>query len=134
VCPEVVADATLGADPDPDVTPARGGAVLVDCITLISNVMQRCCKVLVARSGEKAVCLAVDLHKHLVDVPPRTARPHASATALSYLGSKHRPEPMPPEPDCFVADVDAALVEQVLDVSEAEWKPDVQHHGRPDDF
>ncbi len=33
-----------------------------------------------------------------------------------------------------MGDVDAALVKQILDVSEGEWIPDVHHHSQADDF
>ena len=38
------------------------------------------------------------------------------------LGSEHRNEAVPPEPNRFVADVDAALVEQILDIAKRQWK------------
>ena len=41
---------------------------------------------------------------------------------------------MPPEPHRLVADVDAALVQQVLDVSERKREPDVHHHRQADDL
>ena len=47
------------------------------------------------------------------------------------LRGEHRAEPVPPEADRLVAHVDAALVEQVLDVPEREREPDVEHHRKP---
>jgi len=41
---------------------------------------------------------------------------------------------MPPEPHGLVADLDAALVPQVLHVAERKGKSDVQHHRQTDDF
>ena len=41
---------------------------------------------------------------------------------------------MPPEPDSFVADIDAALMEQVLDVPKRKRKPDIEHHREADDL
>ncbi|EAQ23117.1 hypothetical protein ROS217_02660 [Roseovarius sp. 217] len=37
--------------------------------------------------------------------------------AFADLGSEHGAEPVPPEPDRLMADVDAALVQQILDVA-----------------
>jgi hypothetical protein len=42
--------------------------------------------------------------------------------------SKLHGEWFQPEPDWFVADVDLALVQDVLDVAKRKWKPDVEHH------
>jgi len=58
------------------------------------------------------------------------ASPHPSANAASdwnrtETSEEYRcPEPLPPEPDGFMADVDAALVQQILDVAERQGKPD----------
>lgn len=84
--------------------------------------------------GPKVVHLTVDLHEHLVAVPPPLARSDAFDPALSDLGCRHRPEPMPPEPDRFVTDVDATFVEEIFDIAQRERKTDVQHHRQADDF
>ena len=78
--------------------------------------------------------LTVDLHEHLVQVPAPLARFHAFDPALPDLRSKHRAEPMPPEPNRFIADLDAALMQQVLDVAERQRETDVQHHRQADNF
>lgn len=41
---------------------------------------------------------------------------------------------MPPVPHCLMADVDAPFMEQVLDISERQRKPNVQHHRQADDL
>jgi hypothetical protein len=45
-------------------------------------------------------------------------RAHGFNPLASDLGGKHRAKPVPPEPHCLVADLDAALVQKVLDISE----------------
>ena len=40
-------------------------------------------------------------------------------------GCKDRPKPVPQEPQGFVADIDPALVQQILDVAKAQRVPDV---------
>ena len=50
------------------------------------------------------------------------------------LSSKHRAKSIPPVPHRFVADVDAALVQQVLDVSERKWKANVHHDRQANDL
>ena len=51
----------------------------------------------------------------------------------SDLGSEDRPETVPPEANCLMRDVDAALVAQVLDVPEPQRVTDVHHHREADD-
>src|SRR6056297_1950152 len=80
----------------------------------------------------KVVTLAVDLHEHLVQVPSPVAGLHALDAPLADLGGKERAKAMPPEPDCLVADLDAALVQQILDVPEREREPDVHHYRQAD--
>ena len=41
---------------------------------------------------------------------------------------------MPPEPDCLIANVDAALVEQILDIPKRQREADVEHHRQADDL
>ena len=78
--------------------------------------------------------LPVYFHEHLVEVPSPAARSHALNPTLPDLGGKPRPKPLPPEPDGFMADIDTALVEQVLDIAKREREPNVHHHSQADDF
>ena len=48
------------------------------------------------------------------------------------LGRKRRDEPVVSGPPCFVADLNAALVEQVIDVPQGARKAKIQHHGETD--
>jgi hypothetical protein len=43
-------------------------------------------------------------------------------------GGKHRTAPVAPQPHCFAADVDPALVEQVLGNTQRQREPDAGHH------
>jgi hypothetical protein len=88
----------------------------------------------VVDGAPEIVPFPLDLLEDLVEMPPPMARSHAVDAALADLGGKYRPEPVPPEPDRLVANVDAALVEKVLDITEREWKLDVHHHRKADDF
>jgi len=54
--------------------------------------------------------LAIDLHEHLVEVPPPAAGLHTFNTALSDLGGKRRAKTMPPISNRLVADIDASFV------------------------
>ena len=53
---------------------------------------------------------------------------------LSDLRREQWTEPVPPEPHRLVADLDAALVQQILDVAQRERILDIQHHGQADDL
>ncbi|MFY8038684.1 MAG: hypothetical protein ACOVN4_03315 [Bosea sp. (in: a-proteobacteria)] len=51
----------------------------------------------------------------------------------SDLCCKYLPEPVPPKPLSLVRDVDAALVQQVLDTVQRERIMDIHHHPQADD-
>jgi hypothetical protein len=62
--------------------------------------------------------LSVDLHKDLIQMPaPLRIAAHMRDAPLADLGGEHWAKPVPPEPDGFVADVDPALGQQILDVA-----------------
>ena len=65
--------------------------------------------------------LAVDLHEHLNPL-------------LSDLRREHRAKPVPPKPDGIMADVDPALRQEILDVSQQQWVPHVHHYDQTDHF
>jgi len=67
----------------------------------------------------KVMPFAIDLHKNFVQMPlPVRICTHPVDPVSSDFRGKHRPKAIPPEPHRFVADVDADLVQQILDVSE----------------
>src|SRR3954447_22819850 len=79
--------------------------------------------------------LAVHLHVHLVEVPTPLAEPtHAAHPLPADVTCKQRTEPVPPIAYCLMADVDAALGEQILDVPEAERVFNVQQYRQADDL
>ena len=82
----------------------------------------------------QVVLFAIDLYEHLVQVPTPIARPHALDTPPSDLCCEQWAEPVLPEPDRLVANVDTSLVPQILDVSQRQRKTDVHHHRQADDF
>ena len=47
---------------------------------------------------------------------------------------KHRAKSIPPKPDGFMADINAAFVQQILHIPERQREPDVHHHGQANDF
>jgi hypothetical protein len=58
----------------------------------------------------------IDLYKNLVQVPVRL-RPHALHPLVPDFGRKHRPKPVPPVPYGFMAHLNPAFVQQILNVA-----------------
>ena len=86
-------------------------------------------------STPKIVRLAVDLHENFVQVPLPIGMGALLLDAFSAdLGGEQRAEPIPPKADRFVANVDAALVQQVFDISKRKWKSDVHHYRQANDL
>ncbi len=50
------------------------------------------------------------------------------------LGGEHRAGPVPPISHSLVVDLDAALVQEILDVTQRERKADVEHRRQTDDL
>lgn len=81
------------------------------------------------------VHLAIDLHKHLVQVPaPLPAGASAVDASSLHLGSEYRAEPVPQEAHGLVPDLDAAPVEEVLDVAKRQREPHVENYRQADDL
>src|SRR5579863_859383 len=57
---------------------------------------------------------------------------HPAYALTPNIGCEHRAKPVPPEPYRLVADIDAALEQQVLDVAQAERVAHVHHDHEPD--
>ena len=80
------------------------------------------------------VLFPVDLHEHLVQMPAPATGFHTFDPAFTDLGSKYRPEPMPPISDGFMADINAPFMEQIFHITKGQRKPDIQHHGQADNL
>ena len=64
--------------------------------------------------------LPVDPHEHLIKVPAPVRIPMTMNPTPPDLGCKQRTEPVPPVPHGLVADVDATLGQQVLDLPQRQ--------------
>ena len=53
---------------------------------------------------------------------------------LADLRREPRTEPVPPGANRFMADIDAAFVEQIFDLPQRKRIPDIHHHGQADDL
>ncbi len=74
--------------------------------------------------------VAVELHVYLVEMPTPTAdAAHLANARPANVSREQWAKSVPPEAHSLVADVEASLGKQVLDVPQAEWVPYVhQHH------
>jgi hypothetical protein len=90
---------------------------------------------LLINCAPQVVPLAVDLHENLVQVPLliRVCTHFLVKFGADFSG-KNRAKSIPPAPQSFVADVDPALVQQVLDIAERKWKSNVHHDRQADDL
>jgi hypothetical protein len=71
----------------------------------------------VVNSSPKVVRLAIDLHENLAQVQlPVRIGSHPAYPVSPDLRRKHRAKSVPPKPDSFMADLDATLVQQILDI------------------
>jgi hypothetical protein len=64
--------------------------------------------------------------------PPVAEATHPAHTVPAELACEHRAKPIPPVAHRFVANVDAALEQQVLNVPQRQWEAHVNHHHQAD--
>jgi hypothetical protein len=53
-----------------------------------------------------------------------------NTSSSAYLATSHRTEPVPPEPDRLVADIDAALEQDVFGLAQRKRIPDIHQSSR----
>ena len=82
----------------------------------------------------KVVRLTVYFHEHFIQVPLPMFEvcAHRLTRFLTDLCGKQRTKAVPPKSNRFMADVDAAFVQKILDVPKRKRKPDVHHHRQAD--
>jgi hypothetical protein len=77
---------------------------------------------------------SIDPHEDFVQVPtPLRKRPMMKAS-FPGRGRKHRAEPVPPVPNRLVADIDAPLEQNILDLSQRQRIADIHRHREADDL
>ena len=74
--------------------------------------------------------LAVDLDEHLIEMPARVRR-CIKPSQPSGIGEAKLCRPAP---NSLIRNIDAALSQQMLNISKAEWKSKIQPDGMLDDF
>ena len=80
------------------------------------------------------MCLAVDADTHLIKMPTPVLPVAPAYPSPPDLAGKQRAEAIPPIPYRLMADVDTALEQQILDLSQRQWVADIHHHREADDF
>ena len=64
----------------------------------------------------KIMCLAVDTHENLVQMPAPVRIRMVLNAPFADLHRKHRAKTVPPEPYRLVADIDASFMKKILDL------------------
>ena len=83
---------------------------------------------------QEVVHLAVDFHLHLVEVPPPLAAlAHAFDAPSADFGREDWSETVLSVANSFVADLDAAFVEDILQLPQGQREADVEHYRETDD-
>ena len=83
----------------------------------------------------KIVGLAPDFDEDLIQMPaPLPYLAHGFGSPLADRPGEVGTEPIDPEAHTFVANIDPALVKQVLDIPQRKRKSNVQHHCELDDL
>jgi len=78
--------------------------------------------------------LAIDPDENLVQVPAPVRIPTVMNASFPDLHGEHRTETVPPETHSLVADIDATLKQQVLDLAQRQRISNIHHHRQTDDL
>jgi hypothetical protein len=82
----------------------------------------------------KIMCLAVDTHENLVQMPAPARIRMVLNVPFSDLHGKHRAKTVPSEPYRLVADIDASFIKKILDLPQRQRIPDIHHHRQADNL
>ena len=89
---------------------------------------------LVIDRAPKIVKLPVDTDENLIQMPGPVRVEAVFDPPFADRFSEEWTEPVPPKAYRLMRYVDAALVEQILDVAKREREPDIHHHRKADDL
>lgn len=77
--------------------------------------------------------LAVDLDVHFIEMPPPVPETaHPAYPLATDIAGKHRAEPVPPEPNRLVAQINTPFEQQILDIPQREWEAHIHEDNQPD--
>lgn len=81
----------------------------------------------------KIIGRAIELHIDFIDMllPMRKAT-HAVHSLPPNVSREHRAKPVPPEPNRFMEDIDAALEQQVFHAPQAKWETHIRQNDKTD--
>jgi hypothetical protein len=86
-------------------------------------------------SPPKVTGLTVDLDEYLVEMALSfRIITHWADPFPTKISSEHWAETVPPISNCFMANVDATLVQQILDIAKRQGKTNIHHHRKANDF
>lgn len=86
-------------------------------------------------SAPKIMALSSDFDEDLIQVPlPLRAAPYGFRTPFPDFMCEVSAEPIDPETDAFVANIDAALVEKIFHVPKGQREADIHEYGELDDL
>ena len=86
-------------------------------------------------SAPQIMSLPIDLDEDLIQMPLPARKVYSRHVAsFPEFPREQRAETVPPEPHGFMAYIDTALMQQVLDLAQRQWEPEIHHHGKPDDL
>ncbi len=80
----------------------------------------------------QGVRLAIDPDENLVEVPSPLGKALMMDPSFPYLSGKDGTEPFPQEPHGFMADIDAALEQNIFHLPKRQWSADIHLHREAD--
>jgi len=100
----------------------------------VTPIGERCCAALFAGlaidGAPEVVRVAIDLHKHLVELPLSVM----AAAQATHPPCKHRPKACPPEAHCLVTNIDTAFEQEALGTPQRQPKPHIYQHDQADNL
>ena len=83
----------------------------------------------------QAMPLAISLYEHRIKTPAPVTKARMRDTCSRRISdAKQRSKPVPPEPDGFIANINAPPEQQVFATTQCEREPDRHHHHKADHF
>ncbi len=86
----------------------------------------------VINRAPKIIELTIDFDENFIQMPfPKRIRIRSS---LANFFRENRPKSIPPKPDGLMTNIDAALMQNIFDLTQTERKSDIIHDRHFDDF
>lgn len=85
-------------------------------------------------SAPQVMRLPIDPDEHFIQMPPPIRIRSMLYPSFPDLTGEHRTEPVPPKPNCFMANIDASFKQQVFDLPKGQRISNVHHHREAGHF